>query len=50
MSLSGCWDEEVLQVLVHYLLHGNRDIRQDLLTTMMNGRNVHFIDKVSDGV
>lgn len=43
--LAGCWDEEVLVQIVHYLLEGNRDMKQDILKAMIIGKNIQFIDK-----
>jgi hypothetical protein len=41
----GCWDDEVLQQIVHYMVEGNRDIKDDLLKSMIDGKNVQYIDK-----
>ncbi|ELT97382.1 hypothetical protein CAPTEDRAFT_190566 [Capitella teleta] len=41
----GCWDEEILIQIVHYLIEGNRDIKDDLLKSMITSKNVQYIDK-----
>ncbi|XP_067672205.1 uncharacterized protein [Haliotis asinina] len=45
LILVGCWEEEILQVLLKYLAIGNTEIRQDLIRTMINGKNVQYVDK-----
>jgi len=42
----GCWDEEVVEKLIHFLKIGNSNIRIDLLRTIKNGKNAHYVDKV----
>ncbi|XP_048248780.1 uncharacterized protein LOC124122889 isoform X3 [Haliotis rufescens] len=45
LILIGCWEDEILQVLLKYLAIGNTEIRQDLIKTMINGKNVQYVDK-----
>lgn len=44
--LLGCWDEDVLQVILKYLVIGNHEIRQDLILNMIDGKNVQYVNKV----
>lgn len=44
---SGCWDEDVLQVILKYLVVGNSEIRQDLILSMIDGKNVQYVNKVT---
>ena len=48
LLISGCWDDEVLQVIVKYLVIGNFEVRQDLILNMIDGKNVQYVNKVSD--
>ena len=43
---SGCWDEEVVQMVLKYLVMGNTEVRQDLIKTMIDGKNVQYVNKV----
>ena len=43
----GCWEEDVQQVVLKYLVIGNTEIRLDLIRTMQEGKNVQYVDKVS---
>ncbi|KAK3610757.1 hypothetical protein CHS0354_028156 [Potamilus streckersoni] len=45
LILLGCWEEEVLQMIIKYLIIGNTEIRQDLIKTMTDGRNVQYVNK-----
>ncbi|XP_052261939.1 uncharacterized protein LOC127865911 isoform X4 [Dreissena polymorpha] len=45
LILLGCWDEDVLQVVLKYLVIGNTEIRQDLLLNMIDGKNVQYVNK-----
>ncbi|KAK6187104.1 hypothetical protein SNE40_005199 [Patella caerulea] len=45
LILIGCWDNEVLQVVLKFLVTGNTEIRLDLITTMTKGKNVQYVDK-----
>ena len=31
---------------MHYLLSGNRDIKADVLKSIIHGKNVQYVDKV----
>lgn len=44
--LTGCWEDEVQQVILKYLVIGNADIRLDLIKTMIDGKNVQYVNKV----
>ncbi|XP_052764355.1 uncharacterized protein LOC128206119 isoform X3 [Mya arenaria] len=45
LILLGCWDEDVLQVILKYLVVGNHEIRQDLILNMIDGKNVQYVNK-----
>jgi hypothetical protein len=44
--ITGCWDEDVLQVVLKYIVIGNAEIRQDLILNMIDGKNVQYVNKV----
>lgn len=46
MTNKGCWEDEVMQVVLKYLVLGNTEIRLDLINTLTDGKNVQFVDKV----
>lgn len=46
MFYTGCWEEDVQQVILKYLVMGNVDIRLDLIKTMIDGKNVQYVNKV----
>ena len=37
----------MVQVVLKYLVMGNTEIRQDLIKTMIDGKNVQYVNKVS---
>ena len=43
---SGCWEEDVIQSILKYLAMGNQEVRSDLITTMIEGKNVQYVNKV----
>ncbi|XP_048763118.1 uncharacterized protein LOC125671422 isoform X3 [Ostrea edulis] len=45
LILVGCWEEDVQQVILKYLVMGNVDIRLDLIKTMIDGKNVQYVNK-----
>ncbi|ESO98615.1 hypothetical protein LOTGIDRAFT_238980 [Lottia gigantea] len=45
LILIGCWDNEVLQVVLKFLVTGNTEIRLDLIVNMQQGKNVQYVDK-----
>ncbi|XP_052684890.1 uncharacterized protein LOC128164871 isoform X3 [Crassostrea angulata] len=45
LILVGCWEDEVQQVILKYLVIGNADIRLDLIKTMIDGKNVQYVNK-----
>ncbi|CAL1526331.1 unnamed protein product [Lymnaea stagnalis] len=45
LILIGCWDEEVLECVLKYLILGNTEVRADLIQTIINGKNVQYISK-----
>ncbi|KAL4239547.1 HEAT repeat containing 9 [Mactra antiquata] len=45
LILLGCWDEDVLQVILMYLVVGNTEIREDLILNMIDGKNVQYVNK-----
>nr|XP_022312615.1 uncharacterized protein LOC111117711 isoform X4 [Crassostrea virginica] len=45
LILVGCWEDEVQQVILKYLVIGNVDIRLDLIKTMIDGKNVQYVNK-----
>lgn len=46
LTNKGCWEDEVMQVVLKYLVLGNTEIRLDLINTLTDGKNVQFVDKV----
>lgn len=42
---AGCWSEEVQQQLLHYLLDASRDVKSDLIHTMLRRQIVVKADK-----
>lgn len=46
--LTGCWDDDVMEVILQFLVIGNSDIRSDLIHTMAEGKNLQYVDKVSN--
>lgn len=47
MCCTGCWEDEILRMVLKYLVLGNTEIRQDLISTLINGKNVQHVDKVT---
>ena len=45
----GWWEEDVLQVILKYLVIGNTEVRLDLIKTMVDGKNVQYVNKVKIG-
>ncbi|XP_060063442.1 nestin-like [Ylistrum balloti] len=45
LILIGCWEEDVQMVIIKYLAIGNTEIRLDLIRTMIDGRNVQYVNK-----
>jgi septum formation topological specificity factor MinE len=45
----GWWEEDVLQVILKYLVIGNTEVRLDLIRTMVDGKNVQYVNKVKIG-
>ncbi|XP_061175162.1 uncharacterized protein LOC133184218 isoform X2 [Saccostrea echinata] len=45
LILVGCWEDDVQQVILKYLVIGNVDIRLDLIKTMIDGKNVQYVNK-----
>ncbi|XP_053391343.1 uncharacterized protein LOC123563746 isoform X3 [Mercenaria mercenaria] len=45
LILLGCWDEDVLQIVLKYMVIGNSEIRQDLILNMIDGKNVQYVNK-----
>lgn len=43
---TGCLEEELVQILVDYLIVGNAEVRLDMLKTLCNSRNISYINKV----
>lgn len=46
MLFLGCWEEEIQRVIIKYLVIGNAEIRQDIIRTMIDGKNVQHVNKV----
>ena len=42
----GCWEENILCLLVQFLQQANDQIRADIMKTIINGKNVQYVDKV----
>ncbi|XP_013379125.2 uncharacterized protein LOC106150709 [Lingula anatina] len=42
---TGCWEEDVVKMIVKFLVSGNQETRKDLIRAMINGRNVQFVNK-----
>ncbi|CAC5356468.1 unnamed protein product [Mytilus coruscus] len=45
LILVGWWEEEVIQVILKYLVIGNTEVRLDLISTMIDGKNVQYVNK-----
>ncbi|XP_064618168.1 LOW QUALITY PROTEIN: uncharacterized protein LOC135482224 [Liolophura sinensis] len=45
LVLIGCWDDDVMEVILQFLVIGNSDIRSDLINTMAEGKNLQYVDK-----
>ncbi|KAL8600891.1 hypothetical protein ACOMHN_045029 [Nucella lapillus] len=45
LILIGCWEDEVLRVVLKYLVVGNTEMRSDLISTLIEGKNVMYVDK-----
>ncbi|XP_033750717.1 uncharacterized protein LOC117334950 isoform X2 [Pecten maximus] len=45
LILIGCWEEDVQMVIIKYLAIGNTEIRLDLIRTMIDGKNVQYVNK-----
>ncbi|XP_076072539.1 uncharacterized protein LOC143044417 isoform X2 [Mytilus galloprovincialis] len=45
LILVGWWEEEVIQVILKYLVIGNSEVRLDLISTMIDGKNVQYVNK-----
>ncbi|XP_070186621.1 uncharacterized protein [Littorina saxatilis] len=45
LILIGCWEDEVLRVVLKYLVLGNTEMRIDLINTLIDGKNVMYVDK-----
>ncbi|XP_035827330.1 uncharacterized protein LOC101845258 [Aplysia californica] len=45
LVLIGCWEDEVLQYILKYLVLGNTEIRTDLIQTLTDGKNAQYVDK-----
>lgn len=45
LILVGWWEEDVLQVILKYLVIGNTEVRLDLIRTMIDGKNVQYVNK-----
>jgi len=44
--LVGCWEEDVIDIFVQFLAEGNEEICADILRTLVNGKNVQYVNKV----
>lgn len=45
--MTGCLEDELVQILVDYLIVGNPEVRLDMLKTLCNARGISYISKVS---
>ncbi|XP_063443998.1 uncharacterized protein LOC134724732 isoform X2 [Mytilus trossulus] len=45
LILVGWWEEEVIQVILKYLVIGNTEVRLDLISTMIDDKNVQYVNK-----
>nr|KAG5714625.1 hypothetical protein BaRGS_000113 [Batillaria attramentaria] len=45
LILIGCWEDEVMRMVLKYLVLGNTEIRIDLINTLIEGKNVQYVDK-----
>ncbi|KAJ8319004.1 hypothetical protein KUTeg_004095 [Tegillarca granosa] len=45
LILIGCWEEDIQRVIIKYLVIGNAEIRQDIIRTMIDGKNVQHVNK-----
>ena len=42
----GYWETAVFNFIIKYLKYGGLDVQMDLLQTVINGKNIQFVDQV----
>ncbi|XP_064635806.1 uncharacterized protein LOC135492977 isoform X2 [Lineus longissimus] len=45
LMLLGQWDDDILKTVVRFLALGNTEVKHDLIRTMIDGKNVHYVNK-----
>lgn len=47
LCAAGCLENELIQILVDYLIVGNEEIKLDMLKCLRGARDIQFINKVT---